>query len=148
MGFNLIIPAPKAKPGVIRIATIKIRNGPWRLQLSFPAAQFDLLFKQAEKFDLLLGDGADAGKMLIRPNAAGHFKPTFMKHTRIFRLPEMDKTPQLQLSHEEPERREMQGGGIVLTLPNWMEEERWKAILKAREQVSRERAADKQRGGR
>ncbi|OWV67916.1 hypothetical protein ATY76_13390 [Rhizobium sp. R339] len=146
MGFSMIVPAPKAKTGTFKISTVSMRGGPWRLQISIPAALFTLLFKNAERFDLLMGDNGDKGKLMMKPNESGHFKPTFMKHTVIFRLPETDWTPQIALAFEDPKRREVQGGAIVIDLPDWMEEERWKAIQKARQQVSRERETAPLRG--
>lgn len=146
MGFSMIVPTPKAKTGTFKISTVSMRGGPFRLQISIPSALFTLLFKQAEKFDLLMGEGSDKGKMMIKPNEAGHFKPVFMKHTVIFRLPEMAGTPQITLVSDDPKRREVEGGAIVIELPEWMDEERWKSIQKARLQVSRERETAPLRG--
>ncbi|MBY5849646.1 hypothetical protein [Rhizobium leguminosarum] len=146
MGFSMIVPAPKAKAGTLKISTVSMRGGPWRLQISIPSALFTLLFKQAEQFDLLIGENGDKGKLMLKPTTSGHFKPTFMKHTVIFRLPETAWTPQIALACEDPKRREAEGGAIVIDLPEWMEEERWKAIQKARQQVSRERETAPLRG--
>jgi hypothetical protein len=146
MGFSMIVPSPKAKAGTFKISTVSMRGGPFRLQISIPSVLFTLLFKQAERFDLLLGENGDKGKMMLRPTDSGHFKPTFMKHTVIFRLPETAWTPQIALAAEDPKRREAEGGAIVIDLPDWMEEERWKAIQKARQQVSRERETAPLRG--
>ena len=111
MGFSMIVPAPRAKTGTFKISTVSLRGGPFRLQISIPSALFTLLFKDAEQFDLLIGDGGDKGKMMLKPNESGHFKPTFMKHTVIFRLPETDWTPKIALAAEDPKRREAPGGG-------------------------------------
>jgi hypothetical protein len=111
MGFSMIVPAPKAKTGTFKISTVSMRGSPFRLQISIPSALFTLMFKQADKFDLLLGEGVDKGKMMLKPDASGHFKPTFMKHTVIFRLPETAWTPQIALAAEDPKRREVEGGG-------------------------------------
>lgn len=146
MGFSMIVPAPKAKTGTFKISTVSMRGSPFRLQISIPAALFTLLFKQAERFDLLVGENGDKGKLMLKPSDAGHFKPTFMKHTVIFRLPETAWTPQIALAAEDPKRREVEGGAIVIDLPDWMEEERWKAIQKARLQVTRERETSSLRG--
>lgn len=146
MGFSMIVPTPKAKTGAFKISTVSMRGAPFRLQISIPSALFTLLFKQAERFDLLLGENGDKGKMMIKPTDAGHFKPTFMKHTVIFRLPETNWTPQIALSFEEPKRREVEGGAIIIELPDWMDEERWKSIQRARHQVSRERETAPLRG--
>lgn len=107
----MIVPAPRAKTGTFKISTVSLRGGPFRLQISIPSALFTLLFKDAEQFDLLIGDGGDKGKMMLKPNESGHFKPTFMKHTVIFRLPETDWTPKIALAAEDPKRREAPGGG-------------------------------------
>jgi hypothetical protein len=140
MAFNLIVPPPKVKTGCFRISTVKLRGGPHKVQISIPSTMFTLLFKDAEKFDLLLGDGSDKGKLLIKPTTDGHFKPTFMKHAVLLRLPETEWTPQIDLSYDDPERREVQGGGLVVILPNWLAEEgKWKEIANARAQVARER---------
>lgn len=146
MGFSMIIPTPKAKTGVIKISTNKRGGGPFRLQISIPSALSTILFKDAERFDLLIGEGSDKGKLMLKPNADGHFKPTFMKHTVIFRLPETAWTPQIAMSTDDPKRREAEGGGIVIDLPDWVDEERWKSIQKARQQVARERGAEQSRG--
>lgn len=111
MGFSMIIPTPKAKTGVIKISTIQPGGGTFKLQISIPSALFTILFKAAEKFDLLIGEGTDKGKLMLKPNVDGHFKPTFMKHSVIFRLPETPWTPQLAMSSEDPKRREAEGGG-------------------------------------
>ncbi|KEC73176.1 hypothetical protein RLPCCGM1_c1292 [Rhizobium leguminosarum bv. phaseoli CCGM1] len=146
MGFSMIVPTPKAKTGTFKISTVSMRGGPFRLQISIPSALFTLLFRTFEQFDLMIGEGSDKGKMMIKPSHTGHFKPTFMKHAVIFRLPEMAGTPQIALTAEDPKRREVEGGAIVIDLPDWMDEERWKAILRARQQVSRERETEKLRG--
>ncbi|AID18393.1 hypothetical protein PPF1_80 [Rhizobium phage vB_RleM_PPF1] len=110
MGFSMIVPTPKAKTGTFKISTVSMRGGPFRLQISIPSALFTLLFKQAERFDLLVGDNGDKGKLMLKPSDVGHFKPTFMKHTVIFRLPETAWTPQIALAAEDPKRREVEGG--------------------------------------
>ncbi|MBB4520510.1 UNVERIFIED_ORG: hypothetical protein M2435_001290 [Rhizobium sophorae] len=146
MGFSMIIPTPKAKTGVIKISTIQPGGGTFKLQINIPSPLFTILFKTAERFDLLIGEGSDKGKLMLKPNVDGHFKPTFMKHSVLFRLPETPWTPQLAMSSDDPKRREVEGGGIVIDLPDWVDEDRWKAIQKARLQVARERETAPLRG--
>ncbi len=146
MGFQLIVPPPKAGKGVFRISTVQRGAHPFSLQISMPATMFHLQFGDVDRFDILIGEGSDKGKLLISPAAEGHFKPTRLKHTCVFRLPVTDWTPQIALSTDNPERRQQPGGGLLVVLPDWVAN--WKDIQKAREQVVRERQLEKMQGGR
>lgn len=74
MGFKLLSPAAKVKPGVFRVSTIKSgrsENAPWRLLVSVPTAEFHLKFGDCDQFDISIGDGVDLGKLLIAPRPEG-----------------------------------------------------------------------------
>ncbi|NTF87520.1 hypothetical protein G6L46_10325 [Agrobacterium rhizogenes] len=146
MAFNLIVPVVKPKAS-FRIATVRRGGGgPWKLQISMPSAQFVVLFGDAARFDILIGDGQDKGKIMLKPNPTGHFKPTMMKHTAIFLIADIPDVPEINLTYDDPERREVPGGGLMITLPSWMET--WRDVAKARGQVIRERELEKLKGGR
>ncbi|RAX42427.1 hypothetical protein [Rhizobium tropici] len=144
MAFQLIVPPPKASKGAFRIATVQRGAHPFSLQISMPAAMFHLQYGDHESFDILIGEGPDKGKLLIRPAENGHFKPTRLKYTCVFRLPVTEWTPQIALSTDNPERRQTAEGALLVTLPDWVAN--WKDIQKAREQVSRERQLEKLQG--
>ncbi|ASY68871.1 hypothetical protein [Sinorhizobium fredii] len=144
MGFSKIIPQAKAKTGVFKIATVRMREtAAFRLQLSMPSALYTLHFGAAARLNIEIGNGTDEGKLLLLPGSEGDFKPTFMRQTVIIRLPELDWPPQFKMEADDPEYRKADAvGGMLLTLPEWAwNKERQTSILKARQQVARERAA-------
>jgi hypothetical protein len=142
MAFTLITLPEKNKPGAFRISTVQMRkNAPWQLQICIPSAEFHLAFGEADAFDILLGTDADAGKMLLRPNEAGAFKPRRLKAAVVFRIPTMETTPQIAFRGEDPVRR-TKGGEMVIELPGWAwEPGRWQEIRDARSVVQRQDAA-------
>lgn len=148
MGFTLLSPPARVKPGVFKVSCIGIggRGGgekSWRIQVSVPSVEFHKHFGKAERFDLLIGDGPDAGMMLMRPAEGGAFCPTALKSCYIFRLPPADETPQMEFRGEDPDRR-MTPDGLKITLPSWAwEPGRWQAIRDAREIARRQDAAEK-----
>jgi hypothetical protein len=148
MAFSLIVPAHKVSPGKLTVSCNSMGGGPCRLQVSMPHLMFDTNFPKADKVDLLWGTGTDAGKLLITaPAGGGHFKPTFLKHCVLLRLPPREDTPDFKMAPIDPEHRQTPDG-LVVMLPEWAwNKERQTAIRKAKEQVARERAAE-QRGGR
>ncbi|MDI7864325.1 hypothetical protein MRS76_20510 [Rhizobiaceae bacterium n13] len=145
MGFTLLAPKPKATAGAFRVSTVQFRKGAdWRLVISMPSAEYTMHFGAAEKFDLLLGDGADIGKLMIRANSEGGFKPTMLKHCAVFRLPETDGAPQGEFKTEDPDRARAAEGTLVVTLPEWAwNPERWKAVLAARGVAQRQQNAER-----
>lgn len=143
MGFSLIVPPAKVKSGTFKIATVARQGGAYKLMMSIPSAIYTQHFGKAERLMIHLGEGADQGKMLIEPAEKGLFKPTFLKHAVILRFPDLDWPPQFKIDAADPEyRKAAPEGGMLLTLPEWAwNKERQTSILKARQQVARERAA-------
>lgn len=137
MAFSLIKPMPKKTRGISITCKPFGKGGGHILRLSMPSAVFGMLFSDRQTFDLLIGDGNDKGKLMIKPNATGTFKVKMMKYTAIFALPATEWTPQAEFATDDLERRELQDGSIVVTLPDWVDT--WKDILAARKQVARER---------
>ena len=146
MGFTRIIPSPRVKPGMFRVSTVQRGRSdaaPWCMQISIPSAEFHLSFGEARTFSILLGDGHDAGKMMIQPDKDGAFKPTILKSCALFRLPPLDTTPQIKFEGENPERR-IKDGAMIVELPSWAwEPGRWQAIRDAREIARKQDAAEK-----
>ncbi|KPF47085.1 hypothetical protein [Rhizobium sp. AAP43] len=146
MGFVKIQPAAKVSAGSFKVSTVqrgRADRARWRLQISIPSAEFGVKFGAAEQFDVLLGDGPDLGKMMIRPDEGGAFKPTFLKHCVLFLLPPSETTPELQFHGEDPVRR-MAGNAMLVDLPTWAwEPGRWQAIRDARSVARRQDEAEK-----
>lgn len=145
MSFETIMPPAKVKTGVFKVMSVARQGGAFRLVLSIPSARFTAAFGAADRLTIKIGKGADEGKMLIAADPAGAFKPTFFKSAVIIRFPELDFAPGFDAVAEEPETHKTPDG-LIVTLPEWAwSAERQKAIRKAREQVSRERAAERGR---
>ncbi|MCM2472130.1 hypothetical protein HGO38_01395 [Rhizobium sp. CG5] len=143
MAFEMIVPTPKAKPGQFKVSTVSRQGGAWRIQITIPSAEFGVAFGAAEQFDILRGTGDDAGKLMIRPNEAGLFKATGLKHCVIFRLPADDTTPQIEFKGEDPGRKVVDGC-MLIELPAWAwEPGRWQQIRDARNTAQRQDAAEK-----
>ncbi|WP_411033817.1 hypothetical protein [Shinella sp. BYT-45] len=141
MAFETIIPQAKARTGVFKIMSVARQGGAFRLVLSMPSARYTAAFGDAARLTVKIGKGSDAGKLLLVADAEGAFKPTFLKTAVIVRFPELDFAPDFAAVAEDPETRRT-ADGLVITLPEWAwNEERQKAIRKAREQVARERGA-------
>ncbi|MFC3163085.1 hypothetical protein [Ciceribacter thiooxidans] len=146
MGFTLLSPVARAKTSEFKVSCIGTggRNGGdknWRIQISIPSTEFHKHFGQAERFDIALGDGADAGILLIRATENGAFRPTALKYCFIFRLPPSETTPQMEFKGPNPERR-MTTSGLKVTLPSWAwEPGRWESIRDARDIARRQDAA-------
>ncbi|TCN30312.1 hypothetical protein [Sinorhizobium americanum] len=111
MGFSLIVPPAKVKTGSFKIATVARQGGAYKLLMSIPSAIYTQHFGAAERLTIQLGDGADAGTMLLQPDEGGLFKPTFLKHATIIRFPELDWPPQFKMEAADPEFRKANGGG-------------------------------------
>lgn len=141
MAFQMIVPPHKVKPGKLTISCNAMRSGPFKLMISIPHPIFTGCFGAAEKVDLHWGSGADEGKLLINaPEGGGHFKPPFLKHTVLIRMPPTEYTPDFKMAAFDPEHRQTPAG-LVIDLPEWAwNKERQKAIRAARAQVSKERA--------
>lgn len=144
MAFTLITPPAKATSGSFKISTVLFgKNGAWRLQITIPSTEYTKHFGASEKLDVLLGDGPDAGKMLLKANPEGLFKPTGLKNCFVLRLPTGESVPQIDLSFEDPDRRANGSGELVVDLPAWAwEPGRWQEIQKARGIASRQNAAE------
>lgn len=140
MGFALLKPAHKVKTGKLIISCNNQRGGPFRLLISMPHFVFNGALGEAEAVDLHWGNGADEGKLLITaPDGGGHFKPTFLKHAVIIRLPPSEDTPDFKMEPIDPEHRRTKDG-LLIDLPEWAwSKERQKAIKLARQQVQREK---------
>lgn len=153
MGFSIIAPPEKLKKGTIKVSC-KGKNGNWRVMLSIPTAQLSAVFGDASRFTLMLGDGADEGKLAIISDGEGAFKPTFFKSAVLFRLPQSNDTPQIELTHDDlcHARRELSIGGemrpcVVVDMPNWFwEKGRWQKIRDARSMAARQVNAERSRG--
>lgn len=146
MAFTLLSPAAKVTPGTFAISTVRMGrrdDSPWRLQIKIPTSEFTIRFGDASRFDLLLGDGPDAGALLIRVNEeGGAFRPTRLKSVCIFRLPPTDATPQIEFKGEDPKRKMTSEGGLIVLLPEWAwEPGRWQSIRDARAIAQRQNAA-------
>jgi len=154
MTFSLIVPMAKVKSGKLTISCNNRQGGAFRLMLSLPHPLWTVNFGQAERCDVQIGQGTDAGKLLVsRPldsngsGGGGHFKPTFFKTNILLRLPAMDWAPDFKMAAIEAEHRQTRDG-LLITLPDWAwNKERQRAIKSARDQVSRERQLEA-RGGK
>lgn len=146
MAFETIVPKAAVKSGAFKIMSVARQGGAFRLVLSIPSTRYTLAFGQADRLTVKIGSGSDEGRMALIPDPQGAFKPTFLKHAVILRLPELDFTPQFKAEAADPETKKSTDGGLIVTLPEWAwKAERQKAILKAREHVERERAAERSR---
>lgn len=139
MPFKMIVPEYKVKTGRFTVSCVAVRGGPFKLTLSMPHAMFVTWFGDVEKINIHEGEGADIGKLLMAgDNESGHFKPTFMKHTVIIRLPIRPWAPELAMAGQEVEYRQTKDG-LLVTLPEWAwNKERQTAIKLARQQVQKE----------
>lgn len=140
MGFATIVPPPKSTAS-FKIASLAVRGGSHKLQISMPTAIYTQFFGAAERLTIEIGSGPDEGKMLLRTDPNGLFKPTLLKRCAIIRFPELEWAPDFGIDLSAPEYSKAAGGGMLLNLPDWAwSKERQTAIRKAREQVARERA--------
>lgn len=146
MAFETILPKTPVKSGSFKIMSVARQGGAYRLVLSIPSTRWTLAFGQAERLTVRIGSGADEGRMALIPDPDGAFKPTFLKHAVILRLPELDFAPQFKAEAADPETKKTPEGALIVTLPEWAwNAERQKGILKARQQVERERAGERSR---
>jgi hypothetical protein len=139
MPFQMLVPQSRKSAGILISSTPGrgSRSG-WQLNVSIPTPIYAIAFKDAQKVNIALGEGADKGKLLITPNEAGHFEPKRLMHTVIFRLPaNADITPDFEMKEDDVDRRDWEGGGLVLTLPVWADKERYEHIKKARAEAAR-----------
>lgn len=139
MPFAMLMPAHKVKTGKLTVSCNQMRAGPFRLLISMPHPIYAAALGDAEMVDLHWGHGTDSGKLKItRTAGGGHFKPTFLKHTVLIRLPPSDAAPDFKMEPVDPEHRQVPDG-LVIELPEWAwNKERQKAIKLARQQVARE----------
>lgn len=148
MGFTMIAPEAKTKPGQVTISCSAARNGADpKLMVSIPSAVWGVVFGADEKCNVMVGAGADEGKLLIaKVGDTGHFKPTFFRSHVLVRLPRLDWMPDFPMKSIECENRQ-RPEGLVITMPEWAwSRERQTAIKKAKQQVAREQEAQA-RGG-
>lgn len=132
MAFKMLVPPPK-KGASISVTTAAGRGGSWTVQLNIPTTIFTIRFGEAAKFDLMLGEGEDEGKLLIKPNPTGHFSPKMMKHTAIFKLPlGDDRTPTETMKVDGIETREQSDGSMLVELPTWCQKGQYAKIVEAR----------------
>lgn len=140
MGFTAIEPVNVAAPGVLTIRTVKSKAG-WRLMLSIPSVCMIKAkwFNPPTTLLALIGDGSDAGKLLLKEEDKGQegkgIKVTVMKHTCLMRLPIQDWMPQLEFEPAAVDPVVYGEKQIVLTLPEWAwNKDRQKAIEIVRKQ--------------
>lgn len=139
MAFSLIVPQHKIKTGKLTVSSSAAPGGEFRLLLSLPHALWTVNFGQADSCDIQIGEGTDAGKLLISaPDRGGHFKPTFFKTNILIRLPRLDWMPDFKEKPFDPEHRQIKDG-LLITLPEWAwNKDRQKAMRLARAQVEKE----------
>lgn len=145
MGFTALAPAVRVKSGVFKVSTIKPRRDgdPWGLSVTVPSVEFAKRFGTAATFNLLLGHGADEGKLMIQPAEGGAFKPAALRNCFVFRLPASDTWPSGAFVADDPERV-TRDGALIVTLPEWAwNKERQKAIALARAHVAAGRKAER-----
>ena len=135
MGFTRLTPVAKVKSGTFKIAAVQRgKKSPFKLQLTIPSTDYTRAFGAAERLAVYLGDGPDAGKLMLEPTTeAEGFKPAALRNCFVLVLPETDTTPQIPLTFENPERRINDGKSMVVDLPEWAHiKGRWQEIQKAR----------------
>ena len=91
MGFQLIVPPPKAGKGVVRISTVQRQGRPFHLQISMPATMFHLQFGDLDQFDILIGEGPDKGRLLITPAIKRDFYQTRQTRSRTIGCPTLQE---------------------------------------------------------
>lgn len=129
MAFKKLDLSGKVSTARFKIQTMRIKEGPWRVQISMTHTEFTKRFGDAARFDFYMGDGVDAGKLALKPDPSGQVKAQFFKSAVLFRLPAFDGVPEAKFISEEPDRL-MSDGMLVLVLPTWWS--KWKDILSAR----------------
>lgn len=135
MPFNTLVPAHK-KPKEISMSCTAGRSKEYKINVIIPSTIYALFFKSATNFTVAMGDGSDAGKMLLKADPEGHFKAKNMKHTAIITLPPHPSyTPMAEFKSAEVQRREQADGSLLIELPAWATEEGWKKIRDARRSV-------------
>jgi hypothetical protein len=144
MAFTLITPPAKVKSGTFKISSVCFgKSGAWRLQITIPSIEYTKAFGAGEALDVLKGDGQDTGKLLLRANPDGLFKPAGLKNCFVLRLPADGTAPEIDLACEDPERRSNGAGQLVIDLPEWAwQPGRWQEIQKARNIAGRQNAAE------
>lgn len=129
MAFKKLDLSGKVSTGRFKIQTMQIKSGPWKVQISMTHTEFQRRFGSATHFDFYMGEGVDAGKLALKPEAAGQVKAQFFKSVVLFRLPAFEGVPEAKFMSEEPDRRDSEGM-FVIVLPTWWN--KWKDILAAR----------------
>lgn len=121
MAFNRI-EIPKKSTAGFKLKMFRMRGSPWRMMISIPSTRFPRMLGKAEFVEAFLGDGEDAGKLMLKPAEAG-IKVSALKYCFVIRLPALDQFPEGALECDEPEHEvvEAAGGGnaLVITLPEW-----------------------------
>ena len=143
MAFKQLIPTAKVKQGVFRIATVRRgKNSDFKLQLTIPSTIYTRAFGEAEHVNVFLGEGTDAGKLMMQPADGGSpeaFKPTPLKNCFILLL-RTEHTPQIELEFNDPAVRIRAGESMTIDLPDWAHVPgQWKEIEKARSIAKAER---------
>ena len=140
MAFTPIKPVAVSLPHAIMARTIKAdrKGSAWKLQISVPNTCMGKAkwFNAPERLMVLIGDGPDEGKLLIREEQGEEkgIKVGHLKHTCMFRLPVQDWMPQMDIEPHEV-KAVYSDKQIILALPEWAwNKDRQRAIDVARRQ--------------
>lgn len=153
MGFSQL-ENPKKTTGALRLKTTAARGrmsegeGTAKLAISFPLDRFpNLLPGEPDYVQAFLGDGEDAGKLLLLPAQEG-LGVAALKYVYTIRVPGWPDLPKEKFDCIEPEHEIVEHEGkqaLLIHLPEWA----WKpevaaSVLRARRANEHEAAALKQ----
>ena len=121
MTWTKIEPAAARKASKVTLRLSLRKSGSGRLWISFPTTVGALCgFEKAEHVNCYLGEGENAGQMMIEPSKDGGNKLTHLAHAMIAKIEVPPGVPLKEnVATLDYERRRDGGLGFIIKLPAW-----------------------------